>query len=97
MKFVKHANWIYLFLSILAITSVAVCISVAVDNGFAPLTNYTTFFYSTSFGAFSAQHNKCQYALINTTTQQASLNMSCPYGKVNGSITSATVPAVLTS
>ena len=84
-------------LTILALTSCAVCVAVAIDNGFDPLAGYTTFFYATSYGAFSGQYNKCQYALIDTTTFHASFSMSCPNGKVNGSVSTTTVPAVLST
>ena len=95
MKFVKHINCVYLLLALLAITSCAVCVAVAVDNNFDPLLDYQTFFYSTSLGAFSSKYMKCDYSTISSN--QASLAMSCPSGKVNGSIVTGVVPAVMTN
>jgi len=97
MKFLKHSSWVYLILALFAITSCVVCVAVAYENGFDPLSSYTTFFYATSYGAFSGQYNKCQYTLIDTTTFQAAFSLSCPYGKVNGSVSTTTVPAVISS
>lgn len=97
MKFLKHSNWIYVILALLAITSCVVCVAIAKQNGFDPLSNYTTFFYATSYGAFSGQYNKCQYSLIDTVTLQASFDVSCPYGKVNGSVSTTTVPALVSN
>ena len=97
MKFLKHSNCVYFILGLLAITSCVVCVAVALENGFDPLSNYTTFFYATSYGAFSGQYNKCQYSLIDTVTYQASFSVSCPNGKVNGSVSTTTVPAVLST
>ena len=84
MKFLKHTNCVYFILALLAATSVAICMAVAVENGFDPLVDYQTFFYSTSFGAFSAQSNKCVNKLISANT--ATVTASCPYGKINGSV-----------
>ena len=85
----------YLAFSLLAITSCAVCMSVAYDNGFDPLSDYTTFFYSTSYGAFSAQYNKCQYSLISGNF--ASFSLTCPKGLLNATVTTAIMPAVVSN
>ena len=97
MKFMKHVNCMYVFFSLLALLSCAVCMAVAVDNGFDPLADYTTFFYSTSYGAFSAQFNKCQYSLINSTSNQVSFDISCPNGFLNSSVTTSVLPAVVSN
>ena len=97
MKFVKHSNCIYVLFAILAIFSIAVCMAVAVGNGFDPLSDYTTFFYASSLGAFSAQYNKCQYSLINTTLNTVSFDVSCPNGLINSSVTTNVIPAVISN
>lgn len=96
MKFMKHVNCMYLFFSLLALFSIAVCMAVAVDNGFDPLADYTTFFFSTSYGAFSAQHNKCEYSVISSTNT-VSFNPSCPNGKINATVTTTVYPAVISN
>ena len=97
MKFLKHANCTYLLFSFLAATACVVCVAVAVDNGYDPLADYTTFFYSTSYGAFSAQYNKCQYVTIPNTTNTVSFDVTCPNGLINSSVSTSQVPVVLTS
>lgn len=66
---------------------------VAIENDITPTKNYNLFLFSTSYGAFSAQHNKCTYALISSN--KATLTMTCSNGKVNGSVVTSGVPAVL--
>ena len=87
----------YVFFTLLAILSCAVCVAVAEDNGFDPLADYTTFFYSTSYGAFSAASNKCQYGLIDTATNQVSFSLSCSHGSLNSSVTSNVIPAIVSN
>ncbi len=58
-NFLKHSSVYYFIFSFLAIAVIAVCMTVAVQNGSEPLSNYTTFFFSTTYGSFSSSKNKC--------------------------------------
>jgi hypothetical protein len=65
------------------------------QNGFSTTSDYSTFFFSLGYGAFSSQHFKCSYALINNT-QQATISVSCPYGLVNASVITKSIPSAFT-
>jgi hypothetical protein len=68
-------------MSMLAILSCVVCYAVSIENGFNPLADYSTFFFSTTYGTFSSERNKCSYGLIKNNT--ASMTLTCPYGQIN--------------
>ena len=94
-KFLKHANYYFIFISLLSLTACAVCYYVSMQNGFNVTSDYSTFFFSLGYGTFSSQHVKCNYASI--INQQASISASCPYGLVNASVITTIIPAVFTN
>lgn len=71
-----------MLVSALAILSCGVCIAVSVQNGFDPLSDYSTLLFSTTYGSFSSESNKCTYGKIDSITNSVSVHLSCPYGEL---------------
>ena len=79
-KFIKHASCFYFFATLLAAVACLVCAMVASRNGFNLTQDYTVFFFSTTVGAFSSEHYKCEYSLIRANS--ATMTLECPYGRI---------------
>jgi hypothetical protein len=72
-------------MSALAILSSVVCFKVASQNGIATNDNYSNFLFSTTYGSFSSEKNKCQYSLLSNSLgiYSASFDLTCPAGEVS--------------
>jgi hypothetical protein len=84
-KFLKHSIIFHFFLALLAVLSCVVCYKVAQQNDINPLEGYSNFLFSTTFGSFSSEHNKCQYSLITNKlgVYQTTFDLQCPSGTLN--------------
>lgn len=84
-KFLKHSTCFFVFMSMLAIVSCVVCYFVAMQNGISTMDSYSKFLFSTTFGSFSSEHNKCKYSLLinNVATYSSSFNIKCNAGYIN--------------
>lgn len=71
-----------MFVSVLALLACGICIAVSVQNGFDPLSDYKTLLFSTTYGSFSSESNKCTYGKVDTITNTATVQLSCPYGSL---------------
>jgi hypothetical protein len=65
--------------------SSAVSFKAATQNGIATNNNYSNFLFSTTYGSFSSEKNKCQYSLLSNSLgiYSASFDLTCPGGDVS--------------
>ena len=84
-KFLKHSSCVFVSMSMLAVLSCVVCYFVAMQNGIDTLEGYSKFLFSTTYGSFSSEHNKCKYSLLtnNIATYSSSFNIRCNAGYIN--------------
>jgi hypothetical protein len=69
-------------MSALAILSCVVCYKVAQQNDIDPLSGYSTFLFSTTYGAFSSETDKCHYGLLKkgVANYEATFDIVCQAG-----------------
>jgi hypothetical protein len=82
-KFMKHATLVFLIVALLTLLSCLLCYLVATQNGFTPTADYQTFLFSTTLGAFSSEHVKCQYIKLPAAPALVTYSLSCPNGRVS--------------
>jgi hypothetical protein len=81
----KHFAACLIFLAIFAALAVGLSCFISSSNGINPLSNYQTFFFSTTMGSFSSGYFHCKYAFANQTfngTYAATFDLNCPEGNI---------------
>lgn len=81
----KHFASCLLFLAIFAVLAVALSCYISVSNGINPLSDYQTFFFSTTMGSFSSGYFHCKYTSASQAsngTYIASFELTCPEGNI---------------
>ena len=82
-KFMKHATIVFMVMALLTLLSIGICFLVSIENGNNLNNNYQSVLFSSTLGAFSSEHLKCQFAKTSNLTTSINFNLECPYGKLN--------------
>ena len=81
----KHFASCLIFLALFAALAVGLSCFISISNGINPISDYQTFFFSTTMGSFSSGYFKCKYASVNQTTNGTyvvNFDLNCPEGNI---------------